>query len=114
MPHIPTRAWQCALSLSQGTPNQVKARRIRSAGNFASLDTGRADVQPLGSARYDCVHPLDVGVPTAVGLLLRPGDVVAESRPLAAYVAYRSHWNPLPNYVDTDEVPEVGQPEKST
>jgi hypothetical protein len=39
---------------------------------------------------------------------------VAESRPLAAYVAYRSHWNPLPNYVDTDEVPEVGQPEKST
>jgi uncharacterized protein len=54
------------------------------------------------------VHPLDVWVPAPIGLLLGPGDVVAESGPLAAYVAYRSHWNPLPKYVDTDGVPELG------
>src|SRR4029453_4388381 len=43
------------------------------------------------------MHALEVGVPAPIGLLLRPGDIVAESGPLAAYVAYRSHWNPLPN-----------------
>jgi hypothetical protein len=54
------------------------------------------------------VHPLDVWVPAPIGLLLGPGDVVAESGPLAAYVAYRSHWNPLQKYVDIDDVPELG------
>jgi hypothetical protein len=69
---------------------------VRSAGYFAGFDAGGADVQPLGRTGHDRMHALDVGVPAPIGLLLRPGDVAAESGPLAAYVAYRSHWNPLP------------------
>jgi hypothetical protein len=65
----------------------------RSAGYFAGLDARGADVEPLGAAGHSRVYPLDVRVPAAVGLLLRPGHVVAESGPLAAYVTYRSHWS---------------------
>ena len=53
-------------------------------------------------------YPLDVRVPAPVGLLLGPGDVMAEPGPLAAYVTYRSHWSSLPNYVDQCGMPDVG------
>src|SRR4029453_6701197 len=68
----------------------------RSAGDFASLEAGGADVEPLRTSGDDGAHALDVRVPAPVGLLLGPGDVVAESGPLAAYVTYRSHWTSLP------------------
>jgi hypothetical protein len=69
---------------------------VRSAGDLASLDAGSADVEPLRAPSDDGAYALDVRVPAPVGLLLGPGDVVAESGPLAAYVTYRSHWSSLP------------------
>ena len=68
-------------------------RAVRSADYFAGLDARRADVEPLGAACHDGAYPLDIRVPAPVGLLLRPGHVVAESGPLAAYVTYRCHWS---------------------
>src|ERR1700751_5300954 len=57
------------------------------AGDLACLDAGGADVQALGRARHDSANGLDVGVPAAAGAAVRVRDVVAEARPLAAYVA---------------------------
>jgi hypothetical protein len=82
--------------------------QVRSAGYLAGLDARGADIESLGAAGHGRAYPLNVRVPTPVGLLLRPGHVVAESGLLAAYVTYRSHWSSLPNQVITGEMPDVG------
>src|SRR6266704_1462639 len=61
------------------------------AGDLAGLDAGRADVDPLGRAADRDAAALDVRVPAAAGTAVRERDVVAEDRPLAAYVADGSH-----------------------
>src|SRR6201996_1821979 len=66
--------------------------RDRLAGDLAGLDAGRAHVQALRRAPADLgPDGLDVRVPAAAGAAVRVRDVVAEARPLAAYVADGSH-----------------------
>src|ERR1700760_3618296 len=66
--------------------------RDRLAGDVAGLDAGRAHVQALRRAPADLgPDGLDVRVPAAAGAAVRVRDVVAEARPLAAYVADGSH-----------------------
>jgi hypothetical protein len=61
------------------------------AGDLARLNARGADVQALGRTGNDGPNGLDVRVPTAAGTDVRPRDVVAEARPLAANVADGSH-----------------------
>ncbi len=61
------------------------------AGDLACLDAGGAHVDPLGRAAGHGADPLDVRVPAAAGAAVRVRDVIAETRPLAAYVADGSH-----------------------
>jgi len=92
-------------------PELVEGHRawtLSSAIDLASLDARGADVQPLRCARHHRVHPLNIGVPAPIGLLLWPGDVVAESGPFAANVTYCSHWNPLPNTSIQRKCPKLG------
>src|SRR5207342_2986809 len=67
------------------------ARRAALAGDLACLDAGGAHVDPLGRAADHGTDPLDVRVPAAAGAAVRVRDVVAEARPLAAYIADGSH-----------------------
>src|SRR5918993_3551550 len=53
------------------------ARRRRSASDLAGLDAGGADVQTLVVTGDRSVDPLDVGIPAAAGLFLRPRDHLA-------------------------------------
>src|SRR6202042_18433 len=61
------------------------------AGDFAGLDAGRADPDPPAVSPGAGPHDLDVRVKAARGPAVGEGDVVAESRPLAAYLADRRH-----------------------
>ena len=65
--------------------------RSRLAGDLACLDAGGAHVDALGRAADRNAAALDVRVPAAAGTAVRERDVVAEDRPLAAYVADGSH-----------------------
>src|SRR6516165_9610250 len=56
-----------------------------------SLDAGRADVHALAGSGHDSANGLDVRVPAAAGSGVRVRHVIAEARPLAAYVADGSH-----------------------
>src|SRR5215471_21232667 len=60
-------------------------------GDLARFDAGGAHVHALGRAADRDAAALDVGVPAAAGTAVRERDVVAEDRPLAAYVADGSH-----------------------
>ena len=63
------------------------------AGDLASLDTRGAHVHPAATT-VDCgPHRLDVRVPPALGLGLRPRHVVAEAWLLATDVTHASHGN---------------------
>ena len=68
---------------------------MRSAGfladDLAGLEARRAHVHALGRATNHGADGLDVRVPAAAGAAMRVRDVVAEARPLAAYVADGSH-----------------------
>jgi hypothetical protein len=77
--------------------------------NLAGLDAGGADVQALGAARDSGPHALDIRIPASIGLLLRPGHVVAEARSFPADVTYGSHWSSLP--LDCDLGPPRGNRE---
>jgi thiamine-monophosphate kinase len=61
------------------------------AGDLAGLDARGAHVNALGRAADRDAAALDVRVPAATGTAVRERDVVAEDRPLAAYVADGSH-----------------------
>ena len=61
------------------------------AGDLAGLDARGAHVHALGRAADRGAAALDVRVPAAAGTAVRERDVVAEDRPLAAYVADGSH-----------------------
>jgi thiamine-monophosphate kinase len=61
------------------------------ARDLAGLDAGGAHVHALGRAADRDAAALDVRVPAATGTAVRERDVVAEDRPLAAYVADGSH-----------------------
>jgi len=63
-----------------------------SAADSASLEARRAHVHALVRAVLDDTDALDVRAPPAIGLLLRPGDVVSETGALGADVTDSSHW----------------------
>ena len=70
---------------------RVAIECVTLAGNATSLDAGGAHPDPLVSTVNAGAHTLNVGVPTTLSLLLRPGYVVAEPRALGADVTYGSH-----------------------
>ena len=75
-------------------PNGQKGwRRVRASGadDLAGLDARGADAEALRRPGNDRANGLDVRVPAAAGAAVRVRDVVAEARPLAAYVADGSH-----------------------
>ena len=87
------------------------------AGDLACLDAGGADVDPLRRAADRDASALDVRVPAAAGTAVRERDVVAEDRPLAAYVADGSHSSLHLTRVTPGPCPPVGrirQPSKPT
>ena len=61
------------------------------SGDLAGLDARGAHVHALGRTADRDAAALDVRVPAAAGTAVRERDVVAEDRPLAAYVADGSH-----------------------
>src|SRR3984957_13959384 len=61
------------------------------ARDLAGLEARGADAEALRRTGNDRANGLDVGVPAAAGAAVRVRDVVAEARPLAAYVADGSH-----------------------
>ena len=61
------------------------------AGNFARFDARRACVYAFGGGADDGAHPLDVGIPAALGTPMGVRDVVAEAGSLAADIAVGSH-----------------------
>jgi thiamine-monophosphate kinase len=67
----------------------VPARAL--AGDLACLDAGGAHVDPLRRTADHGADPLDVRVKAAGSAAVRERDVVAEARPLAAYIADGSH-----------------------
>ena len=91
--------------------------RVCLAGDLACLDAGGADVDPLRRAADRDASALDVRVPAAAGTAVRERDVVAEDRPLAAYVADGSHSSLHLTRVTPGPCPPVGrirQPSKPT
>jgi thiamine-monophosphate kinase len=87
------------------------------AGDLAGLDAGGADVDPLRRAADRDAAALDVRVPAAAGTAVRERDVVAEDRPLAAYVADGSHSSLHLTSVTPGPCPPLGrirQPSKPT
>jgi thiamine-monophosphate kinase len=77
---------------ARGSPAPYPGRAsLRSARDLARLDAGRAHVYLLGRAADGDTAALDVRVPAAGGAAVRERDVLAEARPLAAYVADGSH-----------------------
>ena len=87
------------------------------AGDLACLDAGGADVDPLRRAADRDAAALDVRVPAAAGTAVRERDVVAEDRPLAAYVADGSHSSLHLTSVTPGPCPPFGrirQPSKPT
>src|SRR6185437_10677420 len=69
----------------------ASGQRPVSADDLARLDARRADADPPAGAPGGGAHHLDVGVPAARGPAMGVGDVVAESRPLAADLADSRH-----------------------
>jgi hypothetical protein len=57
----------------------------------AGFQAARTDVQALGSAAHQRPDPLDVGIPAAVGELVRVRDPMTEPRPTTTDVANSSH-----------------------
>ncbi len=76
---------------STAPPGQHHRASTVLAGDLACLDAGGAHVDPLGRAADHGTDPLDIRVPAAAGAAMRVRDVIAEARPLAAYVADGSH-----------------------
>src|ERR1700742_1352608 len=72
-----------------GRPGAVRTSPL--ANDLAGLDARRAHVDALVRAADNGADGLDVRVPAAAGAAVRVRDVVAEPRPLAAYVADGSH-----------------------
>src|SRR5689334_1998999 len=70
---------------------RVPAGTTSLASDLACLDAGGAHVHVLGGTTDGHAAALDVRVPAAAGTAVRERDVVAEDRPLAAYVADGSH-----------------------
>jgi len=66
-----------------------------SAGDFAGFQAGGADVETLGSTVDDGADALNVGIPTAICLLLRPRHIMPKARALGTDVAYGCHWYSL-------------------
>ena len=64
----------------------------RSAADSTSLEARSAHVHALMRAVLDDTDALNVRAPPAIGLLLRPGDVVSETGALSADVTHSSHW----------------------
>src|SRR5215510_4476651 len=81
-----TVSWSAA-----GRGRNPRAGITSLAGDLAGLDARGAHVHALGRAVDRDAAALDVRVPAAPGTAVREGDVVAEDRPLAAYVADGSH-----------------------
>src|SRR5690606_4658182 len=95
-PSIRRRTGSTDEQLSAGYPRGREAARggldATGARDLSGLDAGGADPHaPRVAAAGGDANRLDVGVPAAVGLLLRPRHVVAEARPLATDVAHASH-----------------------
>ena len=61
------------------------------AGDLAGLDAGRADAEATAGAARGGPDDLDVRVPAARRAAMGVGDVVTESRPLAADLADSRH-----------------------
>ena len=82
---VPTCQDSQACKSRRGRPVGGGRQRVSaSASDLARLDAGRADVRRRGGAFPPWRERLNVGVPAARGAAVREGDVVAESRPLAA------------------------------
>ena len=64
-----------------------------SAGDLTGTEASGADVHVGRSTIHDCLHPLDIGLPGAVGAAMRVGNLDAENDVLVAeftfgHVAY--------------------------
>jgi hypothetical protein len=103
-------------SSSHSREHVWKTASLKSAqslsSDLAGLDAGGTHIQALGAAGDNGPDTLDIRIPAPIGLLLRPGHVVAEARSLSADVTHGSHWGSLP--LDCDLGPTSGQPRNRT
>jgi hypothetical protein len=70
------------------------AGRIRSGFGFVlSPDTSGAEMQLLGFAVHSDGGGVNIGIKTAVGMLLRMTDVLAEHRAFTTHVALQDEYS---------------------
>ena len=64
--------------------------------DLARSDTLRANPNSTGNATHDGTHSLEIGIPTAVGLVVSVAHIVPEDRSLATDFTHSGHeWTPM-------------------
>ncbi len=71
-----------------GACDGAAAGRLDHAIGFDAL---RADTNALNAAVDEGAHPLQIGVPASVGLVVRVAHIVTESRSLATDITHAGH-----------------------
>jgi hypothetical protein len=61
---------------------------LHSAGDLTGTEASGADVDVSGGAIHDCLNPLHVGLPGAVGAAVGVGNLDAEGHALVAKFAF--------------------------
>ncbi len=69
------------------------ARNLR---DFARANALRANPNSAGNASHESAHALEIGIPTAVGLVVCVAHIVPEDRSLATDFTHSGHeWTPM-------------------